>query len=426
LARLFLCDEIFNDSFYVIIAPQVENNLKHLANRKKSFELKKSVNNPKRRKTSDEQRALYIHIPFCTAKCRYCNFYSEPIAGHDAERFISALIAEMNRYDLGKAIRTVYIGGGSPSCLPREQLLRLVGEITRRYPAVEEFTIEVNPGQVEKKILGQLRRVGVNRLSIGAQSFTQNELKFLGRGHSVEHIGQAVREAKSAGFDNISLDLIFAIPGSTVQLWKYSLQSAIDLGVQHISAYSLTYEEGTPLQQVVAAGEVVAVDEEVDRVMYEMAIDELAKAGFEQYEISNFARKGFECRHNLVYWANGPYIGIGPGAGSHWQGERRTNIADIRKYAEMVQANADVTVEKQRTEPLEIACETAVLNLRRRRGIDLEEFKMKTGCDATVLFAEPVERYKKMGLIGVGAGRVFLTRKALPIADSVLCDFSSL
>jgi oxygen-independent coproporphyrinogen-3 oxidase len=301
-----------------------------------------------------------------------------------------------------------------------------VGEITRQCPAVEEFTIEVNPGQVEKKILGQLRRVGVNRLSIGAQSFTQNELKFLGRGHSVEHIGQAVREAKAAGFDNISLDLIFAIPGSTVESWKYSLQSAIDLGVQHISAYSLTYEEGTPLQQAVVAGEVVPADEEVDRAMYEMAIDELAKAGFEQYEISNFARKGFECRHNLVYWANGPYIGVGPGASSHWQGERRTNIADIRKYAEMVQANADVTVEKQRTEPLEIACETAVLNLRRRRGIDLEEFKIKTGFDATVLFAKPIECYKKMGLIGVGAGRVFLTRKALPIADSVLCDFSSL
>ena len=366
-----------------------------------------------------------MHVPFCTAKCRYCGFYSEPIANHDSGRLVSAIIKEMSRYDLGESVKTVYIGGGSPSCLPKEQLLKLVGTILQRCPDTEEFTIEVNPGQVNEEILSQLRQAGVNRLSIGAQSFTQSELDFLGRSHTVGCIGQAVRQGRQAGFENISLDLIFAIPGSTLQSWKYSLKSAIDLNVQHISAYSLTYEEGTPLQKAVESGEVVPLDEETDRAMYETAIDILAKAGFEQYEISNFARKGFECRHNLTYWENKPYIGIGPGASSYRKGVRSTNIADIKKYIELIETDGSTIAESQVLSPVGIACETAVLNLRRRCGIDLEEFKKQTGFDAMELFAEPIRRYRKLGLLGMDAGRVFLTRKALPIADSVLCDFAS-
>jgi len=377
--------------------------------------------NHEQREASDTPLALYVHIPFCTAKCQYCGFYSEPIANHNPEKLISAILKEMSRYDLGGAVRTVYIGGGSPSCLPEEQLLRLVGEC----PEAEEFTIEVNPGQVNEKILGQLRQAGVNRLSIGAQSFNQSELDFLGRSHTVGCIEKAVRQGRQTGFENISLDLIFAIPGSTIKSWKYSLKSAIDLGVEHISAYSLTYEEGTPLQKAVESGEVVPLDEETDRAMYETAIDELAKAGFEQYEISNFARKGFECRHNLTYWENKPYIGIGPAASSYTKGIRSTNIADIKKYIELIETDGDTIAESKVLSPAEIACETAVLNLRRRCGIDLEEFKKQTGFDAMELFAEPIERHKKAGLVKINDGRCFLTYKALPIADSILCDFSS-
>ncbi len=365
--------------------------------------------------------ALYVHIPFCVKKCRYCGFYSEPLTNHDSGRLVSAIIKEMTRYNLGRTVRTVYIGGGSPSCLPAEQLIRLVG----RCPTAEEFTIEINPGQVSEKILNQLHKLGINRLSIGAQSFIQNELKFLGRGHSVNDIGWAVQAAKAVGFENISLDLIFAVPGSTLKSWKHSLKSAIDLNVQHISAYSLTYEENTPLQKAVLSGEVVPLDEETDRAMYEVAIDKLAKAGFRQYEISNFAKAGFECRHNLVYWANRPYVGIGPAAASYWQGNRTGNIADVKKYMEIIEQGGSAVVETESPTSLEIACETAVLNLRRRSGIGLAEFKTRTGFNALKLFAQPIKRYREMKLIENADGRIFLTRKALPIADSVLCDFAA-
>jgi oxygen-independent coproporphyrinogen-3 oxidase len=364
---------------------------------------------------------LYVHIPFCQAKCRYCGFYSEPIKNHDIDRLISAIMAEIGQYGSIEGLQTAYIGGGSPSCLPREQLLRLINGI----PKAEEFTIEVNPGQVDRNILSRLHAAGVNRLSIGAQSFNAGELEFLGRRHSVADTIRAVEAAKEAGFENVGLDLIFAIPGSTLKSWKESIDSAIDLDVQHISAYSLTYEEGTPLQKAVEAGEVKPVDEETDRAMYETAIDKLEAAGFRQYEISNFAKPGFECKHNLNCWANKPYIGTGPSAGSYWKGNRTINVADIKKYIEAIEKGTNITAESETPGNLQTACETAVLNLRRRCGIDLKEFKSRTGFDAMELFAEPISRYKQLGLIEVKVSRLFLTRQALPIADSVLCDFSS-
>ena len=376
---------------------------------------------------------LYVHIPFCEAKCRYCGFYSEPIKNHAPERLVSAIIAELSEkrgpFDFAQnrqeSFCTIYIGGGSPSCLPAEQLLRLIREITSHWPKPEEFTIEVNPGQVNKSILSRLHTAGVTRISIGAQSFNPDELTFLGRRHSVADISRAVEMARQAGFENIGLDLIFAIPHSTLESWKYSLRSAIDLGVQHISAYALTYEEGTPLQKAVEAGKVEPVDEEIDRQMYETTIDELEKAGFKQYEISNFAKPGFECKHNLNYWANKPYIGIGPAAGAYWNGNRTLNISDIKKYIEAIEQGTTVTDESETPDNTQIACETAVLNLRRRCGIILDEFEKQTGFDAMKLFAEPIGRYRELGLIEAAEGRLFLTRGSLPIADSVLCDFST-
>jgi oxygen-independent coproporphyrinogen-3 oxidase len=368
---------------------------------------------------------LYVHIPFCEAKCRYCGFYSEPLKNHVPARLISTIITELQKRGLSPvSFQTIYIGGGSPSCLPQDQLLRLIGEITSKWPNSQEFTVEVNPGQVNEHILSRLRAAGVNRLSIGAQSFVTTELSFLGRRHSVANISQAVMAAKQAGLENIGLDLIFAIPGSTLDSWKHSLQSAIELDIRHISPYALTYEEGTPLQESVLKGKVKPVDEETDRLMYETAIDEIEKAGFKQYEISNFAKPGFECRHNLNYWANKPYIGIGPAAGSYQNGNRTVNIADITKYIEAIEREADATKESEPVNRQQIACETAVLNLRRRCGIYIDEFKNQTGFDALDLFNEPIERYKKLGLIETADGRMFLTRQALPIADSILCDFS--
>jgi len=367
---------------------------------------------------------LYVHVPFCRAKCRYCGFYSRPIAEYDAGAVVRAMIAEMERFELGDGIKTIYIGGGSPSALEREHLLRLIGRAKQRCPAAQEFTVEVNPGQVDVELLSELRKAGVNRLSIGAQSFTQRELDFLGRGHTVDCTRRVVRQGRSAGFDNISLDLIFAVPGTDLDSWKHNLAAAIELQPDHISAYGLSYEDGAPLSKDLAAGLVEAVDEDADRAMFELTIDELARAGIEQYEISNFARHGFECRHNLNYWANGSYAGIGPGAASYLHGTRSSNFADIDKYVRVV-TSGESTVESSETlSSLERACETAVLNLRRRRGIDLDQFKSWTGYDALQLFAEPIRRYRKLGLIEKSPGRVTLTRQALGIADSILCDFA--
>lgn len=367
---------------------------------------------------------LYIHVPFCRSKCRYCGFYSEPLAQYDAGAVVGSMIVEMERCELGDGIKTIYIGGGSPSCLPQEHLLRLVSHAAMQCPAAGEFTIEVNPGQVGMDLLRRLRQAGVNRLSIGAQSFAQRELDFLGRSHTVECISRAVQQARVAGFENISLDLIFAVPGSCLDSWKYNLRTAVALAVGHISAYSLAYEEGTALERDLAADVVEPIDEDTDRAMYELTIDELERAGIAQYEISNFAKGGFECRHNLNYWANGDYIGIGPGATSYQQGTRSTNFADIHKYAQAVTDGTSTVESSETLSGRQRACETAVLNLRRRSGIDVAEFKSRTGFDPIQLFAEPIRTYQQRGLIQSSGGRLFLTRPALAIADSILCDFA--
>jgi len=367
---------------------------------------------------------LYVHVPFCRTKCRYCGFYSRPIDEYDAAAVVRAMIAEIGRFELGDGIKTIYIGGGSPSALEREHLLCLVDHARHCCPAAAEFTVEVNPGQVDMELLRELHKTGVNRLSIGAQSFIQRELDFLGRGHTIDNTRRAVRQGRSAGFDNISLDLIFAVPGSNLDSWKHNLRSAIELQVDHISAYALSYEDGTPLSKARVEGLIEPVDEDTDRAMYELTIDELARAGIDQYEISNFARRGFECKHNLNYWANGSYAGIGPGATSYLHGTRSSNFADINKYVRAVTGGESIVESSEMLSGIERACETAVLNLRRRRGIDLTEFKSRTGYDALELFAEPIRRYQKLGLMEKGSGSISLTRQALGIADSILCDFA--
>ena len=377
---------------------------------------------------SKPKPSLYIHIPFCASKCRYCSFYSEPVDLHDTTAAISAIIAELNRYDV-TMFETVYIGGGSPTSLDEALLLQLVEKLESLQKPDAEFTVECNPGQLTQQLACRLHDLNVNRISIGAQSFQQKELDFLGRTHSVESTEQAVHIAREAGFPNISLDLIFAIPGSTLGSLKHSIHSALRLKPEHISAYSLSYEKGTPLQRACRTGEIAVIDEETDRSMYELVIDELTAAGFEQYEISNFARPGHKCLHNLIYWTNTQYIGIGPGATSYYKGKRHTNIANIKKYVQAIGSGASPIAESHTSTPIETACETAVLNLRRIEGINLEEFKTQTGFNLKELFDEPISQNLKSGLLKEktdtnGDERISLTRKALPIADTVLCEFS--
>ncbi len=366
-----------------------------------------------------------MHIPFCTSKCAYCNFYSVLVSSHDTHRLMQAMLRELSQTDTRSA-RTVYIGGGSPSCLPLSELEDLVKAIINRCPDFVEFTVECNPGQVTSDMLEHLREFGVNRISIGAQSFDDKELKCLGRAHNCQSIRTAVHLAGKAGFKNISLDLIFAICSSTQKTWQTSLDYAIALNPEHISAYSLTIEPGTPLAQAIAQGKYSVIDESTDRAMYEQAIEMLAKAGYEHYEISNFAKPGYECQHNMDCWQNLPYIGIGPSASSSTGSCRKRNFSDINTYVNCIESGQSPVEESVSISNKDRICETAVLNLRTRYGIDINKFKQFTGQDPYLLFAEPIRKHCEQGLLNIENDHIFLTSKALPVADYVLCDFAGL
>ena len=368
--------------------------------------------------------ALYVHIPFCTAKCPYCGFYSEPVEKHNVAELLEAEIAQLRLFPLKCPPETIYIGGGSPSCIGPEALCGFIEKIIAVTGRPKEFTVEINPGQTDETFLKELHSVGVNRLSVGAQSFSQEDLDFLGRNYSVKTVKQTVENAKKIGFNNINLDMIFAVPGSNINRWQQSLNEAIELGPQHISAYSLTYEHGTKLNNFRMKGEIEPVSEELDRDMYYLAVDVLNGAGIEQYEISNFARKSFQCKGNLTYWENEPYVGIGPAAASYFAGQRRTNFADIKKYVSAIRSGENTSQENHVSNPREIVCETAVLNLRLISGINLEKFKTKTGFDPEQLFAEPIQKYTEQGLLKINSGHLSLTKQALAIADTVLCEFA--
>jgi oxygen-independent coproporphyrinogen III oxidase len=380
-------------------------------------------------KTHSQRRpdgsGLYVHVPFCDGKCRYCGFYSKPIHSQDSQRLVLALIAEAECYR-GTAVRTLYVGGGSPTSLPLSQLAELLDVLASRWSDPAEFTVECNPGQTDASVLEVLRDHGVNRLSFGVQSFHEHELKLLGRRHSVQQARDAVRQALNAGFDNVGIDLIFAIPGSTIDSWRQSLESAVSLGVPHISAYSLSYEPDTALTLAADRGEIARIDEDTDRAMYDLAIDHLDAAGIAQYEISNFARPDFECLHNQGYWENRPYIGIGPSAASYWQAARTTNVSDISAYVQAIEAGCSPEQERTCPDADEQICETAILNLRRREGVNCDGFRLTTGVDFLDVFAGPVERYRRLGLLDVDAESIRLSRNALAVADSVLVDFAAI
>lgn len=372
---------------------------------------------------AQEDCSVYVHVPFCVRKCRYCAFYS--IVGDSGlfESYLNAVQKELSLYsDVGQ-FATAYIGGGSPTVLDKGVLLDLCGNIRRRLVGGGEWTVEVNPSQTSLDLLSCLKAAGVNRLSIGAQSFDPSILDFLGRIHTVQDIYRTIEDACKAGFENIGIDLISAIPGLTQKQWKQTLVTAAGLDIQHISAYALTIEDGTPFAVQLAAGDLQAVDESLDRAMYETTIETLCAAGFEHYEISNFARPGFACRHNLRYWQNREFVGLGPTAAS-WYNHRRTeNAADIDLWITCVNRNEFAFEQIQTPGLQQIACETAILNLRTLSGICLAQFRQQTGFDALVLFAEPIGRHLAGGWVEKTADHLRLTRKSLAVADSILCDF---
>ena len=375
-------------------------------------------------KSAPSNIGLYIHIPYCQKKCPYCAFYSEPIEQHKPESLVDALFMELERQAITEPLETIYIGGGSPTCLSRELLVEIVVSLMSQYKDAAEFTIECNPAQADETTLKQLRTLGVNRLSIGAQSFTADELKTLGRIHSPRQIIEAVRVAKKCGFENIGLDLIFGIPGSSVKAFRHSSKSAAALKVQHISAYSLTVEKATPFEHAVRQGKLAMIDEAIERQMCKTARVSLRNAGFGQYEISNFAQPGFECRHNLRYWKNLPVVGIGPAAASWYKGKRSTNVADVKRYIRRIESGRSPQSEAYIPSPEQTASESAVLGLRTTEGIDMHEYGKQTGFDLIKLFGNAIKHHTFNGLLEYTVdNHCRLTEKGLSYADTVAQDF---
>jgi oxygen-independent coproporphyrinogen III oxidase len=374
---------------------------------------------------SKPPRAAYVHVPFCAHKCGYCDFASLAGVDHLADRYLVALEAEMARMGSPHEVDTIFVGGGTPTRLDAEQLTRLLAAIRRWYPlaAGGEWTVEANPGTLDEAKADVLADGGVNRVSLGAQSFRPALLKALERNHDPADVPRALDLIRPR-FARWSFDLIFGVPGSTLDDWQGDLDAAFALDPSHISCYGLVYEKGTALWKQWNAGEVRAVDEEVERSMYEATIDRLAASGLPQYEISNFARPGHECRHNLVYWANEPYFGVGVGAARFEDGTRSMNTRDLPAYLKRIESGDDPTGPTERLDPEGHARETTVMMLRRTiEGIDREDFLARTGYILDALCGAAIAKHTRSGLLADDGRSIRLTREGVFLGDGVMSDF---
>jgi oxygen-independent coproporphyrinogen-3 oxidase len=374
------------------------------------------------------QASLYVHIPFCERKCLYCDFYSVT----DTERvedFLGALAQEiaLQKYRSdGVDFETVFFGGGTPSLLTPGQVERILSELHSafRIAADAEITLEANPGTVTGDKLRAFRSLGINRLSIGIQSFHDHELKSLGRIHDKTEAFRCIHSSRAAGFDNISLDLIYSIPGQTLAEWEDNLRITLDLSPQHIAAYSLIIEDGTPLARMVKVGEVRTNPTDLEAEMYERAMELLGAHGYEHYEVSNYARPGFRCRHNGNYWSHVDYLGFGPSAHSFWKGRDGTrgrrwwNVADLPKYLDRVKGGNLPVESEEWVGPKEMLNERIFLGLR-SGGVDLAGVRRDFHYELATLQGDAVQWLldEKMAVL---EGRILqLTSKGFLLCDEI-------
>ena len=361
---------------------------------------------------------LYIHIPFCSSRCVYCGFYST--TGLELrERYVDAVCKEIELRRSNNPIRTIYLGGGTPSQLSTEQLKRIL-DSAYIYNKVEndaEVTIEMNPDDVNRETAEALRKLAVNRISMGAQTFDNERLKFLHRRHDASQVKGAVETLRQAGFRNISIDLMYGFPNQTLDEWKTVIEKALELDVEHISTYCLMYEEGTALYKLLEQGKVTEIDEELEREMYYTLINRLESAGYEHYELSNFARKGYRSRHNSSYWRGIPYIGIGAAAHSYDIKTRSWNIADISKYiAAMEQGKRLYDEEVIDTDTR--YNDAITVELRTKEGLDLTTLSedQRQYCIANA------QRHLDAHLLKLQDNHLALTKEGLFVSDMVMSN----
>jgi len=370
--------------------------------------------------------ALYIHVPFCRRKCPYCSFVSYDYREADITLYLSALKNELIRRAGGECIRSIYFGGGTPSLLSVKYIGDLISAISSLSTVEEaaEITIEANPGTINRVYLTAIRELGVNRLSLGVQSMNNKELTLLGRIHTGEDAKEAVRFARGSGFDNLSLDLIYGLPGQTLSDWRHSLDEAIAMEPEHLSLYALTLEADTPMWRAIKEGSLPDIDPDLSAEMYELAEDLLAAHNYGHYEISNWARQGQECRHNLTYWRNLPYLGVGVAAHSCLDGHRLANTKSLDKYMDgfFGKVSPVLELDEEINPELELA-ETVILGLRLCAGIDIDDIRGRFGIDILLHYHQQVEELAGYGLLEHADGYLKLTRRGRLLSNEVFWRF---
>lgn len=370
------------------------------------------------------EKGIYIHIPFCISKCSYCDFLSFPVDDDTKSRYLEALCDEIRGFtDDGRSVATIFIGGGTPSTMPLGVIKRIMDVIYGHFEVKTdaEITIECNPGTITQDKLTEYKNCGINRLSIGLQSADNNELKEIGRIHTYEEFLESYRLARSNGFSNINIDLIFSLPQETSDKWRTTLKKVIELDPEHISAYSLIVEEGTPMyDKVNSTDRSYLPSEDEDRLMYHMTTKILGEAGYKRYEISNYAKEGYESRHNISYWIGIDYVGFGLGSASLINGKRYSNIRDMKNYLASPVEAAILTDELTLNDRMS---EFMFLGLRLMSGVSEEDFRQRFNRNIDEIFGKEIKQNIERGLLIRRQGHIMLSRIGIDLSNTVMSDF---
>lgn len=368
--------------------------------------------------------SLYIHIPFCKQKCRYCDFPSYPCKENLMEAYIEALCKEIQDRVSDKCINTIFIGGGTPTYLNLEAWERLGKRIEKLNKTKKiEFTVEGNPGTFTKEKLQYLKSIGVNRISMGLQAWQDNLLKSLGRIHSRSDFMESYKLCREIGFKNINIDLMFGLPNQSFTDWKETLKNVVNMSPEHVSCYSLIIEEGTPFYKIYEKNELSLPSEELERQMYEYCKRYLDENGYKQYEISNYAKPGYECKHNIVYWDVKEYIGCGSSSHSYLNSERVSNEKDIERYIKQINDKGNAMVSLYKNSKKDNIEEFMFMGLRKINGISKIEFYNRFGITVDCLYKSIIDKYKGFNLIKEDESRIYLTEEGINISNSIMSEF---
>lgn len=373
---------------------------------------------------------IYLHIPFCTTRCHYCNFATGGYESDLAQRYVAALRTEITRADLAahpalQSVNTIYFGGGTPTTLSIEQLHSVIALCRETFAiaADTEITCEANPGTISEDFLTRLRAIGVNRLSFGVQSFDDGELQMIGRSHLAEDARQAVRMARAAGFENLSIDLIAGLPEQKMETWQRNLNEAFALDPDHLSVYLLELYKDAPLLHRINRGELHAIDDELTTEMYFALKDEAEAHGFDHYEISNWAKPGFASRHNLKYWTGAPYWAFGVSAAGYDGARRWSNTRNIHEYLTKIEAGESPVAETETLDADDLQSENLFLRLRLKEGVNLLDHERRFGVKVTERYADELARLSEAGLIELNHDTLKISRAGTVLANEVFASF---